>query len=77
MEESTEQGELPKTQVAVMGTLKSCGTRWASHRGLGSKNGQQWMFLSFVFLCEPLRVSLLRKTVWCSSSELEPWSKTT
>lgn len=36
-----------------MGTLKSCGTGWASHRGLGSKNGQQWMFLSFVFLCEP------------------------
>lgn len=49
MEESTEQGELPETQVAVMGTLKSCGTGWASHRGLGSKNGQQWMFLSFVF----------------------------
>lgn len=30
-----------------------------------------------LFFSVNLRVSLLRKMVWCSSSELEPWSKTT
>lgn len=43
-----------------------------------NKNGQQWMLLSFVFLSVNLvGVSLVRKAVWCGSSDLGLWNKTT